>query len=58
MAEPLPDPRLRRALQAVDDLKKELRTERIKTGNLQARLAKATRTNDSAPKQREQRPRC
>jgi len=48
----LPDPRLRRALDQVDELKRELRAERIKAGNLAVRLVKAQRVaaDAKAPK--------
>jgi hypothetical protein len=58
MPEPLPDPRLRRVLEQLDQTKKELRAERIRASNLKATLAKerAQRTADAA--KREQRPAC
>jgi hypothetical protein len=51
----LPDPRLRKALETVDQLKEELRVERIKAGNLRFALAKAKLAADAKPKP-EQRP--
>ena len=42
-----PDPRLRKALETVDTLRKELRAERIRTGNLRAQLGKTRRTTDA-----------
>jgi hypothetical protein len=57
MPEPLPDPRLRRALDQVDQLKEELRVERVKSGNLRHALRKVQQglAQDAKPKP-EQRP--
>lgn len=56
MPEPLPDPRLRRALEQIDLLKRELRTERVRSGNLRHALAKAQRlAADAKPKQEQRR---
>ena len=52
----LPDPNaLRRALERVDRLKEQLRVERIKAGNLAARLRKAQRLAAAARPEPEQR---
>lgn len=59
MPEPLPDPRLRKALETVDQLKEQLRAERVKSGNLRHLLTQARTAADEKPKPRpEQRPRC
>jgi hypothetical protein len=56
MPEPsLPDPRLRKVLEQVDQLKRELRAERVRSGNLRHALAKARMAADAKPVQ-EQRP--
>ena len=49
MTTPLPDPRLRKGLEQVDTLKKQLCSERIRAGNLKAQLDKARIATDSKP---------
>lgn len=45
-----PDPKaLRRAMEQVDQLKRELRAERIRSGHLKFELLKARRTLDAKP---------
>ena len=58
MPEPLPDPRLRKILEQVDQLKRELKAERVKSGNLRHQLIKARMAADAKPVQAEQRPAC
>ena len=59
MPEPLPDPRLRKALETVDQLKEALRAERVKSGNLRHQLERARMAADAKPKQEhEQRAGC
>jgi hypothetical protein len=55
----LPDPRLRRALEQIDLLKRELRTERVRSGNLRHALKRVQQglAADAKP-QRERRPAC
>jgi len=55
----LPDPRLRKALETVDQLKQELRTERVKSGNLRHALKQVRQglATDAKPRP-EQRPAC
>ena len=55
MPEPLPDPRIRRALDQVDQLKEELRAECIRASNLKTRLEKAQRIAAAAKQRPEQR---
>jgi hypothetical protein len=54
--ESLPDPRLRKALETVDQLKEALRTERVKSGNLRHQLERARMAADAAKPKPEQRP--
>jgi hypothetical protein len=53
MTAPLPDPKLRRAMELNDKLRNELKRARMSAGQYKAKLAKLT--TDAKPKQREQR---
>ena len=57
MQESLPDPRLRKVMTECDELRKALRAERVKSGNLRHQLTKARMAADAKPKP-EQRPAC
>ncbi len=57
MPEPLPDPRLRRVLDQIDQLKRELKSERMKAAKWKHLAEKARRAVDAQPKQ-EQRAGC
>ena len=57
MPEPLPDPKLRRALEQVDALKRDLRAEKIRSGNLRHTLQQVQQglAQDSKPAPRPER---
>ena len=55
----LADPRLRRALEQVDQLKRELKAEKIRSGHLRFELVKALpRTADAKRDQQDHRASC
>lgn len=59
MPEPPPDPRLRRALEEKDELQRQLRNERKRSGILRALLDRErTQRTPDAKSTAEQRPAC
>lgn len=57
MPEPQPDPRLRKVMIERDELREQLRIERVRSGNLRAALKRvqAGLAQDAKPVQAEQR---